>query len=348
MGLFDSLFGQKPVQAQTAMQPQSQGLLGNLSDPLVALPLAGALMQPGGLGQNLGQGFAMAGQGMAIRNKLKKDEIAENATAKYLESQGADTGLVELAKSGAGGDALRLWASTKKSAGPNYINAGDGNLFNETTGEWIKAPGGGSSKPPQIVELFDEQTGQPYKATWDEAAGEYKRVGGMKAPNGMSITTNPDGTVNVTQGGGKLSKLNVDQAKNAGFYKRAAPSNEIITKLEDQGTSGWNKTMGMVPGGFGNYGLGEDAQKYQQAKRDFVNAILRRESGAVISDSEFANADQQYFPQPGDGPKVIEQKRANRENALAGLRIGAGQSEEVPTIPAPGGVVDYTDFFGGQ
>ena len=308
-------------------------------------------MQPGDIGSNLGQGFALAGQGVVTRKKLAREQAVENATAKYLEAQGADTGLVELAKSGAGGEALQLFTQMKKRSGSSFINAGDGNLFNEATGEWIKAPGSGSSKPPQIVEIFDEQTGQPYKATWDAETGEYKRIGGMKAPNGMSITTNPDGTVNVTQGGGKLGKLNVDQAKNAGFYKRAAPSNDIITKLEEQGTSGFNKAMDNVPLGFGNYAISQDAQKFKQAKRDFVNAILRRESGAVISDSEFANADQQYFPQPGDGPDVIAQKRANRENALAGLRIGAGQGDEEapPTIQAPnGGVVDYTDFFGGQ
>ncbi|MGB0855392.1 MAG: hypothetical protein ACPGSI_18995, partial [Pikeienuella sp.] len=52
--------------------------------------------------------------------------------------------------------------------------------------------------------------------------------------------------------------------------------------------------------------------------------ILRRESGAVISDEEFENANVQYFPVPGDSPEVIAQKRRNRENAIEGLRIGSG------------------------
>lgn len=41
-----------------------------------------------------------------------------------------------------------------------------------------------------------------------------------------------------------------------------------------------------------------ERQKFEQAKRNFVNAVLRNESGAVIADSEFKNADKQYFPQP--------------------------------------------------
>ncbi len=115
MGLLSSLFGQQQPQAQTSMsQPQSRGLLGNLSDPAIALPLAGALMQPGGFGQNLGQGFAMAGQGMETRRKLQHEQLQQNMTAKYLEAQGADPSLVEMAKSGAGAQALQAWQQTRE------------------------------------------------------------------------------------------------------------------------------------------------------------------------------------------------------------------------------------------
>lgn len=41
-----------------------------------------------------------------------------------------------------------------------------------------------------------------------------------------------------------------------------------------------------------------ERQKFEQAKRNFVNSVLRNESGAVIAESEFKNADKQYFPQP--------------------------------------------------
>src|SRR5690606_20051733 len=51
----------------------------------------------------------------------------------------------------------------------------------------------------------------------------------------------------------------------------------------------------------------EEFKLYEQAERNFINAVLRRESGAAIADSEFENARMQYFPQPGDGPEVIEQ-----------------------------------------
>lgn len=183
-----------------------------------------------------------------------------------------------------------------------------------------------SPEEPKIVELFDEGTGQPYKATYNGQTGQYERVGGIKAPSGMQVEMGPDGQFTLTQGPLKDKPLNEGEAKNAGFLVRGRDANAVISELEDQGTSMWNKTMRAVPGGLGNFGLGPEAQRFEQAKRDFVNAVLRRESGAVIAQEEFDNADQQYFPQPGDGPEVIQQKRRNRENAIKGFELGAGSA----------------------
>src|SRR5690606_31934918 len=75
---------------------------------------------------------------------------------------------------------------------------------------------------PKVVELFDEQTGQPYKATYDPDTKSFKRVGGVKAPSGMQITTNPDGTVSITQGAvGGAGKLTEQQSKDMVFVTRA-------------------------------------------------------------------------------------------------------------------------------
>jgi len=52
--------------------------------------------------------------------------------------------------------------------------------------------------------------------------------------------------------------------------------------------------------------------------------VLRRESGAVISPEEFNNARKQNFPEPGDQPATLEQKRKNRDLVISGLATGAG------------------------
>lgn len=164
----------------------------------------------------------------------------------------------------------------------------------------------------------------------------------MKRGNGLEVITNPDGTTTVRQGGATKS-LTESQGKNAGFLIRAEQSQNVLNNLEDEGTSIVNKAAQGVPVA-GNYVMSPEAQKYTQAKRDFINAVLRKESGAVISDQEFANAEQQYFPQPGDGPDVIAQKRKNREAAIEGFRIGAGPGA---TPPGQSGVKSYKDYFEG-
>lgn len=67
-------------------------------------------------------------------------------------------------------------------------------------------------------------------------------------------------------------------------------------------------------------------QKFDQAKRNFVTALLRRESGAAISPEEFATADQQYFRQPGDHPDTVKQKAANRKRVIEEMAKEAGRA----------------------
>tara|TARA_R100001530_G_scaffold34938_1_gene27299 strand:+ start:2308 stop:2460 length:153 start_codon:yes stop_codon:yes gene_type:complete len=47
-----------------------------------------------------------------------------------------------------------------------------------------------------------------------------------------------------------------------------------------------------------NFLKGDVVRQQKQTERDFVNAVLRRESGAAISGSEFRTARKQYLPQP--------------------------------------------------
>lgn len=132
-------------------------------------------------------------------------------------------------------------------------------------------------------------------------------------------------------------------ANSAQYASRMAAADQTMVRLENSFTD---------PSGvfLAQSGMGSQYERQvRQAQREFVNAILRRESGAVISDSEFASAAQQYFPQPGDGPAVIQQKRAARQRALQGLInasqgaynewYGEGSGAEAPPPPPPPGSI---------
>lgn len=68
----------------------------------------------------------------------------------------------------------------------------------------------------------------------------------------------------------------------------------------------------------------EDIKKREQTELNFINTVLRDESGAAIGDPEYLKAEKQYFPRVGDTPDVLEQKRRNRQSKLATFRAEAG------------------------
>lgn len=139
--------------------------------------------------------------------------------------------------------------------------------------------------------------------------------------DGQSLEFIPGGPAdpNTKPAGGK--PLNDTQAKALQFGARMQASGEILDKLAEGGVNS------SIPGASAGYGIGNivtalqpaEYQQLDQAKRDFINAVLRRESGAAIAPSEFDSANKQYFPQPGDSKAVQEQKRNNRQLATRGI-----------------------------
>jgi hypothetical protein len=130
---------------------------------------------------------------------------------------------------------------------------------------------------------------------------------------------------------------------NAFLYAtRAAAANDIIASLgKKPSVTGAGITqsaenmplVGGVAGNFANWMSSKETQQYLQAQRDFINAVLRKESGAAIGKDEFENARKQYFPQPGEDDVVSQQKADNRARAIAGISAGAGPLES--RIPKP-------------
>jgi len=173
-------------------------------------------------------------------------------------------------------------------------------------------------------------------------------------------TTGPEGAIstgvspstpnNPFSAGGKF---NGDQGKAAGFTDRMLQSEGILSGVgpdsgigpaspgvQGAGTSVTQAGLSKIPG-VGNFAISEERQKYNQAKADFINAQLRRESGAAIGKSEFDNADKQYFPVPGDSPDVLKQKASNRRAAIEAMGREGGPSYKPKLNYGESGLVPY-------
>lgn len=209
---------------------------------------------------------------------------------------------------------------------------------------------GGSEKQSSLARLIAERDalpqGDPRRATYDAAIThttnpQAQRIIVPPQPRNLQLTTdaegnqlivNPDGTTRplTTETGTGIRKpvaadkpMTEFQGKAALYGTRAAQSDKVLKALEDKiNVTGLSAAQSL--GTAGNFLMSSEQQRVSQAQRDFVNAVLRQESGAVISDAEFANAKKQYFPAPGDNKATIDQKRANRQMAIRGFARMSG------------------------
>ena len=140
-------------------------------------------------------------------------------------------------------------------------------------------------------------------------------------------------TLNGEPVGLKNKDPNEGQSNAFLYANRATAANNAIADLEGSasinaaGTAQGLAGVPLIGGALGagaNFALSPSTQRYLQAQRDFINAVLRKESGAAIGKDEFDNARQQYFPQPGDSNEVKQQKANNRALAIQGITAGAG------------------------
>jgi hypothetical protein len=82
--------------------------------------------------------------------------------------------------------------------------------------------------------------------------------------------------------------------------------------------------------------LSDDGQAYQQAKRQWVEAYLRKDSGAAMDKDEYDNADKSYFVQPGDSAATVRRKQRARQTITDSIRTqGTGGNASGPFTPGP-------------
>lgn len=128
-------------------------------------------------------------------------------------------------------------------------------------------------------------------------------------------------------------KQNENQSKDSGYANRMFAAEQTLRnpKTIEAAKSLYDNSVSKIPVA-GNFLRSDAFQNYDQAARDFINATLRRESGAAINASEFDNAYKQYLPRPGDSPEVLAQKQRNRQTTIAGIAGGGGQSYKPPFV----------------
>jgi hypothetical protein len=136
---------------------------------------------------------------------------------------------------------------------------------------------------------------------------------------------------------------NEAQGNAIAYGVRMEGSNKILESLEGKGVTSGGRIKGFVSGTLEAlvpyqgeklaagaesvlrpFLSSEGQNNYEQAKENFITAVLRKESGASISPAEFAREERKYFPQVGDDASTIKQKQEARRLAISAIRQVAG------------------------
>ena len=258
--------------------------------------------------------------------------------------------------------------------------------FNPATGKnEVVAEGGEKFKAPiqvdtgTTIEFRDPRNPtvvlQTIPKTQMPTAGQVSEDGSylIDTRTGRTTPITGAGGQPITGGGKPLTEA---QGNAVAFGARALESNRIVTDLEKQGfrntgairtaiggvagmtpfigeqlEQGVRSTFNVAPTFLG--GTNEQQQQVEQARRNFVSAVLRKESGAAIGVDEYKNEERKYFPQAGDTDAVIKQKQKARELAIEALKAQAGPSgvrqiNQITGQSQGGNVVDFNQLPAGR
>jgi hypothetical protein len=149
------------------------------------------------------------------------------------------------------------------------------------------------------------------------------QVESQTLPGGITVVR-ADGKVDILPAPKMVEgkDLTEGQSNSLGFASRM---------MLNEGTINDVVGRGYRPGGLTEFGFtperlrSDDRKIYDAAKENWISAALRKESGAAIGKDEYAAADRQYFPQPGDSDKVLKQKANLRSTVFKSMKAGIGR-----------------------
>lgn len=153
------------------------------------------------------------------------------------------------------------------------------------------------------------------------AEGGPRMVG--EAPGQTETIFGPDGKPIIMRGPGASKPMTEAQSKDTVYATRAKGALEKLDPIAGELTSLGQRAANYDPTGVIRGTVQTDQfQLAQQAGEEFLQAILRKDTGAAITAQEQELYGKTYLPQPGDNSAVQEAKRQARQRAIAAIEAG--------------------------
>lgn len=171
----------------------------------------------------------------------------------------------------------------------------------------------GAPNMPAAIQEYEYARAQGFPGTFQDWEASKK--------GGMSLQVDPETGQVTFQQGANIKPMTEAQSKDTVFATRAEGALKVFEPVATAMTSLKDKAVSNIPG-FGNYMKSPEYQQAEQAGREFLAAILRKDTGAAVTPQEVTEYGTVYLPAPGDGPDVLSQKAASRKRAVDALKAG--------------------------
>lgn len=158
--------------------------------------------------------------------------------------------------------------------------------------------------------------------------------------DGLMIESDGQGGFRMVQGAaaGTQKPFTEMQSKDNVFVTRATGALEVLEPISDALTSRAGRAAEMDPTGLARELQTPEFQVAKQAGDEFLQAILRKDTGAAITEPEQYLYGRTYLPQPGDGPEVLQAKSEARKRAVAAIQSGMSPAQMIAVEKALGEV----------
>lgn len=128
-------------------------------------------------------------------------------------------------------------------------------------------------------------------------------------------------------------KLTGDQSKSIAYYRRGFGANQVLNDpVKAKALTQFTDTFAGNFGGIGRVFQDADYQVARRAADEFLATILRKDTGAAITNEEFRLYGPMYLPMPGDKPELLAAKAKARKEALTAIEMGLGTAAPLADI----------------
>jgi hypothetical protein len=233
-----------------------------------------------------------------------------------------------------------------------------GSVYNPLTGGFTAPPKAPEPKIPertvdlggQVIVYFNDGTTQTFPKGM--APGARAAVGGGGAPQATTLGAPPAaGPAPAVPGfsfpQGDFPKLTEGEEKSRFYTTTMVSSLPVMAEVLRSGYKPTQRDKAAagppsegVLGGLSNtlvprsFATPEGRRFYTEGRK-VLAAILRKESGAAITDDEWTNYGPMYLPWPGDTEEDIKLKMQSLDQQILNMAMGSGKAFQYFTPPPP-------------